>query len=197
MSNEQNIARRIPRSKKLIRTVLIKLLNEKSIEEITVADITTKADISRGTFYLHYQDKYDLIEKTEQEILNEVENIGGLVRKAILHSSKVQETEERVLRLFEYVALNAAIMQALLGPTGNLTFQVKLKKLIKNIYLSGLIGNQTLVPAEYLSSYIASAHLGVLQEWLDTGLKESPSEMAKIISKTTIFGPASVVGGEE
>lgn len=38
-------------------------MKEKSLGEITVKEIITKAKISRGTFYLHYQDKNDLIQK--------------------------------------------------------------------------------------------------------------------------------------
>ena len=42
------------RSKKLITDALVALLDEKTLDKITVTDIVKKADINRGTFYAHY-----------------------------------------------------------------------------------------------------------------------------------------------
>ena len=50
-------------------------MEEKGFEAITVSDLTKKADINRGTFYLHYKDKYDLLEQSEEEIFVELDRI--------------------------------------------------------------------------------------------------------------------------
>ncbi len=49
-----------------------KLLQEKDLEKITIRDITTRADINRGTFYLHYEDKYMLLADMEDEYISEL-----------------------------------------------------------------------------------------------------------------------------
>ncbi|MCY8607481.1 TetR family transcriptional regulator, partial [Bacillus sonorensis] len=67
--------RRINRTKRMIRDALSELMEEKAFEEITVTDMTKKADINRGTFYLHYQDKYDLLDQSEEEIIDEIREI--------------------------------------------------------------------------------------------------------------------------
>ena len=54
---------RVIRTKESIQDALVELIEEKGFEAITVKDITTRAKINRGTFYSHYQDKYDLIAK--------------------------------------------------------------------------------------------------------------------------------------
>jgi hypothetical protein len=46
-----------------------------------------------------------------------------------------------------------------------------------------------LVPAEYFVSYISSAHIGVVQQWLNGDRKETPEEMARILFTMTIHGP--------
>ena len=51
-----------------------------------------------------------------------------------------------------------------------------------------------LVPGHYLISYIASAHIGIIQQWLNSGRKESPQEMAQILSTITINGPFFAAG---
>ncbi len=60
------------RSKNLIRTAMIELLAEKDISKITVVDIIKRADLSRNTFYAHYQDVYAVIEELENEFLSEM-----------------------------------------------------------------------------------------------------------------------------
>lgn len=49
------------RSKKLITDALVALLDEKTLDKITVTDIVKKADINRGTFYAHYESVSDVV----------------------------------------------------------------------------------------------------------------------------------------
>ncbi|GAJ16341.1 unnamed protein product, partial [marine sediment metagenome] len=66
---EINMDLRVIRTKNSIRNALVELIEEKGFETITVKDITTKAKINRGTFYAHYQDKFDLMTKCQEEIM--------------------------------------------------------------------------------------------------------------------------------
>ena len=63
--------RRIRRTKRLLRQSLAELMNEKEFKDITVKEITDRADLNRGTFYFHYTDTYDLREKIEDELAAE------------------------------------------------------------------------------------------------------------------------------
>lgn len=47
------IDRRITKTQQAIRKSFFDLLSHKKINEVTVADITKRADIARSTFYLH------------------------------------------------------------------------------------------------------------------------------------------------
>lgn len=60
------------RSKKLIRTAMIELLAEKDISKITVVDVVKRADLSRNTFYAHYQDVFAVLEELENDFLLEM-----------------------------------------------------------------------------------------------------------------------------
>ncbi|NFW02796.1 TetR/AcrR family transcriptional regulator, partial [Staphylococcus aureus] len=64
--------RRIRKTKSSIKQAFTKLLQEKDLEKITIRDITTRADINRGTFYLHYEDKYMLLADMEDEYISEL-----------------------------------------------------------------------------------------------------------------------------
>ena len=52
--------RRSAKTDKLLKNALIKLMNEKGFEKISVKDLTEEADVNRATFYLHDKDKDDL-----------------------------------------------------------------------------------------------------------------------------------------
>lgn len=57
---------RVYKTKKNISNTLITLLNEKEFGRITTKDICIHAMVSKSTFYSHFADKYDLLEKLVQ-----------------------------------------------------------------------------------------------------------------------------------
>ncbi len=57
------------RSRRLIKQAFGELLNEKPLSKITVTDIVERADISRGTFYAHYLDVFDLYTAIQNNII--------------------------------------------------------------------------------------------------------------------------------
>lgn len=60
---------RILRTRKLIMDSFIELSGQKEFKDITIKDITTEAMVNRATFYYHFEDKYDLLEKVLSEVL--------------------------------------------------------------------------------------------------------------------------------
>ena len=70
MSTEA-VDRRVRRTRKQLRECLVTLLKQKKVQDITVRELTELADLNRGTFYLHYKDVFDLLEKTESELLDD------------------------------------------------------------------------------------------------------------------------------
>lgn len=64
------------RSRKLIRGALAELLHEKPLDKITVTDVVKRANINRGTFYAHYLDIPDVIDK-------QVENTCALMQESM------------------------------------------------------------------------------------------------------------------
>ncbi|XNN69848.1 TetR/AcrR family transcriptional regulator [Bacillus pumilus] len=67
--------RRTIKTKRAIRESFLELLQEKEVQQITVSELSRKADLGRGTFYLHYQDVFDLYEQLEKELFDQ---LGGL-----------------------------------------------------------------------------------------------------------------------
>lgn len=194
---------RVIRTRQSIREALIDLIEEKGFETITVKDITTRAKINRGTFYAHYQDKYDLMTKCEEEIMLEMtrmakQNLPGLL-VALESNTQTPVPNPIAISMLEYINKNHKFIKAMLGSTGKITFQSRLKDFLwKTIFMDGpnslIQEEKLLVPGQYLAAYIASAHIGVIQKWLEGGRKESPNEMADILSTMTVNGLVYAAG---
>ncbi len=64
--------RRTIYTKKMIRQAFLTLLSHKELEKITVKEITELADINRGTFYKYYRDTFDLLQRIEEEVTDDL-----------------------------------------------------------------------------------------------------------------------------
>ena len=81
---ETKTDRRIKRTRYLLVHALTSLMLKKSIKDITVKELCESVDINRGTFYLHYKDIYDMLEQTEQGLLEQFEQVFKIITRIIL-----------------------------------------------------------------------------------------------------------------
>ena len=173
------VDRRVRKTRRQLRECLITLLKEKKVQDITVRELTDMADLNRGTFYLHYKDVLDLLEKTEAELQ---EDFNQLVCK---HDAVDLKQRPSVIfnEIYSLVYDNADLIEILLGENGDLNFVNRLKQLIREKCLKDWMevfrsGNAAAFDAFF--SFIVSGCIGLVQYWLQTGLKETPEQMAKL-----------------
>ena len=65
---EEKLDPRVKRTRNLILQAFGELLAEKSFDAISVQDVTDRAQINRATFYAHYVDKYELLDRWISQI---------------------------------------------------------------------------------------------------------------------------------
>jgi AcrR family transcriptional regulator len=198
--------RRAIRTKRMIRNALSELIEEKGYNNISITDLTARADINRGTFYLHYTDKYDLVDQVENEVIAEVfaevKSAGTIDVQSAEFISNLDTTDAIMpfmIKIFKYLKENSKFVKAILGPKGDPEFQLKLKNLIETSLFERnpikIFDEKAMqIPREYFLSYVFSAHLGVIQQWLSSGMDKSPEEMTQILSKMFLLGPFKVSG---
>ena len=182
-----SIDRRVRKTRRQLRECLISLLKEKKVQDITVRELTDMADLNRGTFYLHYKDVFDLLEKTEAELQDEFNQL------VLKHDAVDLQHPPPVIfnEIYSLVYENADLIEILLGENGDLNFVNRLKKLIREKCLKDWMevfrtGNPAVFDAFF--SYIASGCVGLVQYWLQTGLKETPQQMAKLTEQIITQG---------
>lgn len=62
-------------TKNNLRIAFWSLYAQKPIEKISIKEITELAGYNRGTFYLYYNDVYDLLHQIEEEILGKITDV--------------------------------------------------------------------------------------------------------------------------
>ncbi|MCY9092728.1 TetR/AcrR family transcriptional regulator C-terminal domain-containing protein [Bacillus mojavensis] len=203
MSKKNKVDPRVKRTNKFLRDALIALLKEKEANSITIQEITEKADLTRGTFYLHYRDKQDFLFQSMTEVLDNL--IQQVKPETPVEPVIINEDHPPVsfVKLFEYIHEHAEYFQVMLSDRGLPQFRSLMAEFVqKRIYeelLSSIEESEKLlqIPKEILVSYITSAHIGVICSWLESGMKYSPLFMANQLTRLTLLGPLRIAGIEK
>ena len=186
MKNE-TLDRRVRKTRQQLQHCLAVLLKEKKIQEITVREITEMADLNRGTFYLHYKDVFDLLEKVELELLDELDGTLQKYQASDLH----QKLSLIFTDLFVCVQENAEMVQILLGENGDLNFVNQVKERVREKCLKDwfeLFNSQASQLFDAFNAFVVSGCLGLVTYWLQNGMKESPKELAQIAEQIMMHG---------
>lgn len=110
---------RVVKTRNSLRKALVYLMRREKLEDISVQKITETANITRGTFYLHYKDKKDFIRSAINEILDEFFD-QVMVESEDLSFSKGQTVQVFSLqKAFQYIESEADIFDVLLNNERN------------------------------------------------------------------------------
>lgn len=174
------------KTKQLIQESFLKILEEKSFDAITIGDITKVAKINRGTFYLHYQDKYDLLDRMEQQLFEALGNhIDELQSRYTSTLSFEKEQEKLASSLFSFIERNSHILRIFLSGHGRAGFHIRFRdafseKVRANLEKNEQFKNALKVPINYFLYFITSAFLGIIEQWIQNDLDKTPEEMTAI-----------------
>ena len=191
--------RRVVKTRKEIRNALLSLMEEKDFEIITVLDITKRANINRGTFYLHYVDKYDMLEKYEQELFEKIEHVAMEYLKDINTVYEFLHTRyPTVVQVFHCLQEERELLSILLKTRGFFSFQDRLKTtfiyMFQNNAPSKVAEHQFVYPIEFLALFVSSTIITVIQYWLQSDMKQTPEQLAQMIIDILFKGPLEAFG---
>jgi AcrR family transcriptional regulator len=194
----KKLDRRVIRTRRMLREALIALILEKGYESITVQDITDRADLNRGTLYLHYRDKQDLLLTSSNDVFNEVLS---QLKPISAQNLGMDIAEHHLTIVFQHAAANADFYHVMLGEYGVPAFVTRLRQLLAQVSLERLQELRKLVPAkpfpsQLVASYSAGAVIGVLEWWLENNMPLTPEEVARDTLQLTISGIYPTLGIE-
>lgn len=179
--------RRIVRTKEAIHQAFLEAFAKKEFERITIQEIAERANVNRATVYLHFVDKYDLLDQCIDDQLNKMLRSCKFGKLTQQKAADPEETVESLKAVFEYFADHFVFFSAMLASQKTSLFREHLLKIIgdtirRQIDLRGI--NRELDP-EMLIRFMASAFVGTVEWWIVNRMPHSPQAMAK--QQTELF----------
>jgi AcrR family transcriptional regulator len=190
--------RRVRRTQATLQRALIDLVQEQDLSQITVADVADRADVSRSTFYDHYQDVHELAEAACTSMLDDMFRSVLAIYAARAHPSDVQEDPDPALTaFFTHFAEHAALYRSLLGPTGSARIIEHVRHRTTAAFHYGRLAlsgdtpppdtaDSPDFPLDVPAAFVAGALLAVATDWLQRGCPRTPLEMT-ILTKPLLI----------
>ncbi|SFM50439.1 transcriptional regulator, TetR family [Paenibacillus sp. 1_12] len=168
------VDRRILKSREAIKKAFVELMVEKDFDHITIQDISDRADLSRKTFYLHYLDKFNLLDKLIEEHINEL--------REICEPASDMNAVEGNISWFEYFEQNYVFFSAMLASKGAPFFRSRfLKFVVEDIKHSWdmIEGKKSGINEDIILQFFAPAYVGLVEWWFTNGMPYPPHAMNK------------------
>jgi len=188
---EKRPDRRAVRTRRALREALIALILEKGYDAITVQDITDRADLNRGTFYLHYHDKQDLLLSSSADVFDE---LAAQLTPVTPEHLTIDVPERNLILIYQHVAANADFYRVMLGNHGVPAFIRRLRHIMAQWSLARLEALRALgvpltsLPSEFTANYMSGAVIGVTEWWLENDMPLTPEELARCTLQLSVSG---------
>ena len=176
---------RVTKTNIAIRKAFIEIMEEEGFSKLNVKKIIDRAKINRSTFYAHYMDKYDLLEKIEDQLLEGLKDIERSVPEEVIieKNFSVEYLITHVEFVTSYLKENGKLMTLLMSDKGNPAFSNKLNEMLKQIWSEKKITDKLSIPQNYAIAAVTGMITSVIVEWVKTDFKETQKEFEQIVIK--------------
>ncbi|GAA6114230.1 TetR/AcrR family transcriptional regulator [Apilactobacillus apinorum] len=152
---------------KIIKS-FVAIAKEKGVAAVTVSDIIKRADVNRSTFYRHYIDKFDLIEKVEDGVIDQIKKANEYFEYADVEHIDTA-AGKFVYSFLTVIEENQPILSVLISEKGEIQFAIKLLR-----FFNGLIDETTevfsndmdLKQRKLFAAFNSSTALGIVVFWI-------------------------------
>ena len=101
------------KTKAIIERAMVSLLHKQSFDYITTVQLAQAAGISRSSFYTHYKDKYDMIERYQQNLFPQL---------GYIFENNQEDVQTAITEVFQFLQLEP-LLAALLTENGTKEIQ--------------------------------------------------------------------------
>lgn len=168
---------------------MLKLLEDREFEKISVSEICRVAGVNRSTFYDHYQNTYELLKETQREIMREFSE--SFYEKGINFPdiSKLKQNEllfispKYLVPYLEYVKKNRKLFKTYL--THLATFEPDeaysdlFRYVLKPVFFRMGVTDETIM--HYMSKFFLSGITAVVNEWISRDCSDKVSFIVEVI----------------
>ena len=156
---------------------LLPLLQKKPLKGVTIAELCRGAGVSRGTFYNHFDDVFDVYDSIENEFYEEImERIAGI---------KTYDLDSAFFReIISFISLHAELTAMLVRNQGESTLLRRIVRPLREKYVGEFSERCPALPAERIQAvftYTMNGSVGIVMEWIQTGLRAPQEDIAELV----------------
>ncbi|WP_026961627.1 TetR/AcrR family transcriptional regulator [Alicyclobacillus herbarius] len=173
MTNSK-VDRRVLKSREAIKQAVLELMSEKSFDDITIQDIADRANVNRGTIYLHYADKFDLLDKIIEEHIEEMRNLAAWACEL--------DWIEATRIFFEYFEQHYLFFSTMLASKAAPSFRIRFLEYLIESFRDELAregGGDPRINEDVMLRFVGTAYVGVVEWWITQGMPHTPALMAQ------------------
>lgn len=178
----------------LMDQALLLLLEKKDLEFITIKEICQKAGVNRSTFYLHYENIYELLEETIAMLHKEFLSSFQLEHPTAIPSSSQKEAfflkEEYLVPYLNFVKKNKRVLKTIHNKPATFNAEAAYKAMYEKVFYPALAPfnipeNKKIYILEYFTRGVAS----IINKWVDLDCKNSVEEIVEVINDCISWKP--------
>ncbi len=169
---------------KLMNEALLALLEKKDLEFITVTEITAKAGVNRSTFYLHYDNVYELLEETIENLNKQFVSSFNMQFPYKINNKKdaFLITDEQLIPYLNFVKENKRVLKLIHNKPQLFQSNSAYKKMYDAIFYPAIScfvkeENERIYNLEFFTGGVSS----IINKWLELDCVTETEELIRII----------------
>ena len=199
--------RRVLRTLQSLRTALLELIKEKEYDEISIEEITERANVGRTTFYLHYKDKEDLLMEEISAIMYERAQVLSEIPFSVWLPASEEDLKKNIalqplLLVFEHIHNNSELYNLLLKSTNSSKIVERIRTISTDAIVKFVetkmeidpIPLLTEVPIEFFAAFFSGALISVVGWWIREDMRHSPEEVTNMFRSLFFSGATGTFG---
>lgn len=169
---------RIAVTKKMITDAFLVAVKSKPISEITVKELCESAHINRATFYVHYENIFDLADSVRQEFAEKIIT-------AVTEFKNEDSLNDMLVSVCLCIAENPDYCETVFGRYADSDFINTVVELLRGKFLSlwRECDGADKADLDLTYTFIANGGVAVLSSWVQSGMKQSPEYIAAFIER--------------
>lgn len=178
---------------RLMNQALLKLLEEKEFEYITIKELCQKAGVNRSTFYLHYENKNDLLVESLDYMLEKFydhyndEKFNLNIIKSLDNNALILIKPKYIIPYLEFIKANKKLFLVATNNPALFDVYKTFKKMYKDIF-SPILDKYNVLENEkkYILAFYLNGLHSIIIEWIKTDCKDSIDYICSLFIKYII-----------
>jgi AcrR family transcriptional regulator len=177
----EKVDRRIQRTQDLLGDALISLIVEKGYDEVTIRDVTERANVAYSTFFRHYRDKDELLTSRLGEEIEELIRRIEAASAADPHDATVEGA-----LIFQHAQEHSVLYRVLLSSIETVKVRQRIRQVIAAIFsktCQPIHQKEANIPPDVAANHMAIALLGLIEWWLEHDMPYPVEQMTDIYER--------------